>query len=83
MQLTRVLNAFKKNQIEIKHEEGTKRYFASKNGKKLLFYTQTELVEEVFHFTYQSPNTDVMTDYFEDTYYNTIKAALQFFERNG
>ena len=81
MQLTRVLNAFKKNKIEIEHEEGTKRYYATKNGKKLLFYTQTELVEEVFHFTYQSPNTDVTTDYFEDTYYDTIKSALQFFER--
>ncbi len=78
MQLKRALNAFTKAGCTIKHEEGSTRYYATKGDTTLLFYENGKESGEVTHFTCQSPNTDASTDYFDDTYFDTIKSAVRF-----
>jgi len=82
MQLKRVLNAFKKNNIEVKHQEGSTRYYATKNNNTLVFYENGKDSGEVYHFTWQSPMTDASTDCFCDSYFHTIKSAV-YFLNNG
>lgn len=78
MQLIRVLNAFQKNNVEIKHQEDSTRYYASKNGNTLLFHENGKGSNSVYNFTWQSPQTDAMTDCFCDSYFPSIKSALHF-----
>lgn len=78
MQLKRALNAFAKAGCTIKHDEGSTRYYVTKNDTTLLFHENGRGSGEVNHFTLQNPETDAMTDCFCDSYFHTIKSAVRF-----
>lgn len=82
MQLKRALTAFAKAGCTIKHDEASTRYYATKGTNTLLFYENGKGSGEVYNFTWRSPQTDVMTDCFCDSYFHSIKSAVKFLTEN-
>lgn len=77
MQLKRVLNAFAKDGVTVEVVHPGLSYVARKGTNVLHFYENGKDSGEVLTFTYRSPNTDMMTDYFEDVFYDTLKGAIK------
>ena len=82
MQLTRVLTALKKNKIEVKQVDrwgtGNFTYTAGKGDHALDFRENGKGSNEVCYFVARHPDTDASVDLFMDSYFKTIKSAIQF-----
>lgn len=75
LKLKSVLSAFTKAGCKITEKDG--RYTITKNGKEVQFrYDKRH--DEVSTLHSRSPNTDVQRDYFEDTFFDTLKQALSY-----
>jgi len=74
MLLSRVLSAFKKNNIEVIYSGREMVAVGSKN--RLSFYENGSGSGHVTHFTLRSPETKAEYDCFCDSYFHTIKSAI-------
>jgi hypothetical protein len=78
MNLARVLSAFASHGITVEKVEGNmNRFVASRGDKRLTWYMNRDS-DHVSYFTWNSPQTDMMTDCNCDSYFHTIKGAIQF-----
>ena len=87
VKLDRLVNAFKKAgaTVEVKESEKSLYYgrgWAELNGRRLEFSYQAgfpvESKRTVSIISSRSPQTDIMTDCFCDTFFNTIKGAVAY-----
>ena len=85
--LNRLVNAFKKAgaTVEVKESEKTPYFgsgWAELNGRRLEFNYQAgfpvESKRTVSIIVSRSPQTDIMTDCFCDTFFDTIKSAVKY-----
>lgn len=87
MELSRVLSAFAKNGIKVEKADPFRhascRYTASKGDNSVTFYENGAGSGQITHFTWHSPHTDSMRDYFCDSYYDTIKSVVHFLNPSG
>lgn len=76
MQLKRVLSTLAKKNITVVKNSDLR--YAATNGKVTLeFYENGKDSNYICYFVERSPMTDISTDCFCDTFYHTIKAAVQ------
>ncbi len=82
MQLQRVLNAFKKNKIEVTTVDrwgtGNVRWVAKNGDRELEFSENGKGSAQVLYFVARHPETDASVDLFMDTYFHTIKYAVKY-----
>ena len=76
MLLSRVLSAFKKNNIQVIYSGREMVAVGSKH--RLSFYENGKDSGQITHFTLRSDQTDAMTDCFCDSYFYSIKSAIHY-----
>lgn len=83
MQLKRLISALEKNGITVEKKArwspGNFKFYATKNGKILSFYENGKDSGNVTHLTYEHPDTNSSYDLFMDSYFSTIKSAVNYF----
>jgi hypothetical protein len=84
MQLTRVLNALNKNKITVtkvdKWGTGCFTWIAKKGDRELEFRENGAGSGHVLTFVARHPDTDSSVDLFMDSYFETIKYAVQYLQ---
>ncbi len=82
MLLSSILSACSKNGVTVTPPTPGRQnsYILTKGENVLTFHAQDDYVG---YMTWHSPQTDVMTDCFCDSYYKTIKDAMHFLNPSG
>lgn len=87
MQLQRVLNALKKNNVEVKTVDrwgtGNVTMIAKHGDRELEFRENGKGSGYITHFTARHPETDAMVDLFMDSYFHTIKGAVKYLTKGS
>lgn len=81
MQLTRILSACKKNNVEVK--PCRRGWMMVKGDLSLEFYENGLGSGSVTHFTARHPETNASVDLFMDSYFDTIKYAMKYLNSNA
>lgn len=83
MQLSSIFSACARNGVAVtKPLDSRNDYYVLRKGDKVLdFYAGSD--GYVSNIVYRSPHTDIMTDCFCDSYFDTIKRAMQYLNPTG
>jgi hypothetical protein len=84
MKLTGIIKRFENKNFVVKLREGTATNWVVKNpstGAVLQFYENGKGSGEVGYFTARHPETDASVDLFLDSYYHSVKSAIEHLER--
>ena len=83
MQLKRVLNAFKKNNIQVDVVSPGYSYRAVMGDRVLHFHENGRNSQSILTFVAKHPETNASVDLFMDTYFDTLKGAVKYLKNGG